>query len=315
MINDFGRPKSLGRQKIIRRRNRYIQDESEYTLSRVGKIAKIALYTGVMAVGVFLGASLMPSRSGGALAPKEKDAPAGPAYTDVYASNAPAPTEVFLSLQPGIDAHVRAEAQASREIIREKMGGYYKGVSGGSLVNYIEATYEAYTGDDISDSRSQLYAKSILKYSEKYDLDPIILIGVIAHERHFVNADGDLAMTYKGKANPAEGICQINQATQKTLRILMNQRGMDISLEYSDLKDDPELAIEMAAFYLNYLRSEKGSLGKAIGHYNGGPGFMNRKYLNKVVAEMEIADEFFKQDHPGYESKKSLIEDLSNLSL
>ena len=170
-------------------------------------------------------------------------------------------------------------------------------ISGNSLetlAGYITKTYNGWTKTSIPRQTANDYAAWIIKYAKKYNLDPLILTATISHESRFTNVDGDLKVNGKKTWNYSEGICQIRKLTQIEIKKLMRRSGEDVPIEYEDLKQNPELAIRMMAFYLDHLRDKKGSVWSAWGHYNGGRK-PNHRYAGKVDAELKLVQNYFER--------------------
>lgn len=163
-----------------------------------------------------------------------------------------------------------------------------------TLAGYISKTYNGWTKTSIQRQTADDYAGWIMKYAKKYNLDPLILTATISHESRFNNIDGDLKVHGKKTSNYSEGICQIRKLTQLDIKKLMRNKGEDISKGYEDLKQNPELAIMMMAFYLDHLRDKKGSIWSAWAHYNGG-NKPNHKYAGKVEKELKIVQNYFER--------------------
>ncbi|PIN86740.1 hypothetical protein COV19_03320 [Candidatus Woesearchaeota archaeon CG10_big_fil_rev_8_21_14_0_10_44_13] len=157
------------------------------------------------------------------------------------------------------------------------------------LAGYIKQTYDGWNkkhNKTMGGDTAKTYAGWINKYAAQYKIDPLFLAALISHESRFTNANGDL-----DSSNYSEGLGQIRKLTQKDIRKLMKKKGEDIRQKGAS---DPETGIHMAAFYLSYLRDSKDiSLWRAFGHYNGGPGFMNEKYANKIMGEYNGIQVYF----------------------
>ena len=119
-------------------------------------------------------------------------------------------------------------------------------------------------------------------------------LAILNHEHYFVNENGDLGNWKKvnGKKflDKSEGLCQIGETTQRTIWNLMlkdNEKGLPAKLP-DDLRKHPELAIRMSAFYFKHLIDlNEGNVYKAIGCYNGGPGYSNPDYIKQVKEKKE----------------------------
>lgn len=163
-----------------------------------------------------------------------------------------------------------------------------------TLAGYITKTYDSWTKTSIPRQTADDYAGWIMKYAKKYNLDPLVLAATISHESRFNNIDGDLKVHGKKTLNYSEGICQIRKLTQVDIKKLMRSKGEDIADGYEDLKQNPELAIRMMAFYLDNLRDKKGSIWSAWAHYNGG-NKPNHRYAGKVEKELKLVQNYFER--------------------
>lgn len=100
----------------------------------------------------------------------------------------------------------------------------------------------------------------IIKYSQRYALDPYLVSAVIKTESNFDEG----ARSHKN----AYGLMQITPDTAEWAAEKMNIKDFDVSM-----LNDPEFNIKMGCWYLNNLREEfDGNIDVALAAYNGGRG-------------------------------------------
>ncbi len=113
------------------------------------------------------------------------------------------------------------------------------------------------------------YGNFVLKYAEKYGVDPYLIWAVMREESHF-RSD---AVSWAG----AMGLMQIMPATGDWIA-----EQIGYQLGEGDLLR-PEVNIEFGAFYLrNVLRIFDGDFDKALAAYNGGTGNVRRWKENRI---------------------------------
>jgi len=110
------------------------------------------------------------------------------------------------------------------------------------------------------------YSDYIMEYSEKYDLDPVLVAAVIKTESNF-EAD---AVSSKN----AYGLMQI---TQETAHWAAGKMGIDDFT--TDRLMDPETNIMIGCWYLHNLFDEFNNQELALAAYNAGRGNV-QKWLN-----------------------------------
>lgn len=163
------------------------------------------------------------------------------------------------------------------------------GISVDVLAGYISETYNAWNkkhNKTIPENVAHDYSNWIVKYAQQYNIDPKLLAALISHESRFMNVTGDLVVNGRKTTNNSEGLSQIRKLTQLEIKKLMKAKGEDIEVKYENLNNNPELAIRMTAFYLNYImKKDNCTLWHAFCHYNAGMGGMNAAYANKVMGE------------------------------
>ncbi len=117
-----------------------------------------------------------------------------------------------------------------------------------------------------------VYKESVVKYSEEYNLDPMLVMAVIKTESNF---DKD-AISHKG----ARGLMQIGESTGRWASEILKLE------EYTgDLLYDPETNIRIGAWYLRELLDQYDHEYVALAAYNAGSGnvsewLSNQEYSN-----------------------------------
>lgn len=106
----------------------------------------------------------------------------------------------------------------------------------------------------------------VKRYSEKYNLDPLLVMAVIKTESNF---DKNAKSTKN-----AYGLMQITDTTAEWAATKM-----DIEFNSTSQLLNEEYNIRMGCWYLDNLREEFGSLDLIIAAYNGGRGNVE-KWLN-----------------------------------
>ncbi len=103
------------------------------------------------------------------------------------------------------------------------------------------------------------YIEEIEKYSEKYELDKYLVIGIISAESGF---DPD-AQSHKD----AKGLMQVKEETAKWL-----SESLEIETNSGDITD-PDVNINIGCAYMRYLIDRYGGHeDTAVAAYNAGPG-------------------------------------------
>ncbi len=163
------------------------------------------------------------------------------------------------------------------------------------IASYIQEQYNKYTKRNLPSETASRYSNWIVKYADMYGVPVDNFLAILHNEHYFVNENGDLNnwKTVNGKKflDKSEGLCQIGETTQRTIWNMMikaGEKGLPNKLP-DDLRKHPELAIRMSAFYFSYLIDLKeGDVYRAIGCYNGGPGYSNPDYIKKVEEKKRI---------------------------
>jgi len=112
---------------------------------------------------------------------------------------------------------------------------------------------------NLSPRELKAISESILKVSDKYQISPQMIIALIETESSFDKN----AISEKG----AVGLMQLLPSTAADVA-----RDLKIEWEGAHLLHDPELNIEMGAFYLNQLIERFDDMDLALAAYNMGPG-------------------------------------------
>ncbi len=114
-------------------------------------------------------------------------------------------------------------------------------------------------------------AAIIIAYSEKFDLNPSLVLGVIKLESNFDQ--------YEVGSHEDRGYMQIIPATEKWLT---QEYGYRLGLEYNpDIIFEPHYNIGLGIIYLNLLKEAYGNnYHKILSEYNRGP-YKLREYFNK----------------------------------
>ena len=110
------------------------------------------------------------------------------------------------------------------------------------------------------------YTDYVEKYSEEYDLDPLLVLAVIKAESDFE----EQAVSNRG----AKGLMQVMDNTAEWAC-----KEIGINYFMPNMLMDPELNIRLGCWYLHNLRDEFKDLDLIIAAYNGGSGNVN-KWLN-----------------------------------
>lgn len=113
------------------------------------------------------------------------------------------------------------------------------------------------------------YREYIFKYSERYDIDPLLVAAIIKVESKYYKD----AKSHKG----ARGLMQISPITGEWAANELEIDDYDIELLY-----DPEVNIMIGCWYLNKLNKQFGNkLQLVIAAYNGGSGNVTKWLKDK----------------------------------
>lgn len=131
------------------------------------------------------------------------------------------------------------------------------------------------------------YKEIVDNYSNKYDLDPLLVLAVIKTESNF-NTEAE---SVKG----AKGLMQIMDTTGSWIADKVGIEGF-----YSSMLYDPEINIQFGCWYLDNLLLEFDDLSLALAAYNGGSG-----NVAKWLSNPEYSEDGQKLDYiPFSETKK-----------
>jgi soluble lytic murein transglycosylase-like protein len=136
--------------------------------------------------------------------------------------------------------------------------------------------------DKMSDDASDKIARSIATVSQKYSVDPLLVVAVIQVESRFDHQ----AVSSAG----AQGLMQIQPAVVSQL---IDAGKISPSKRHHNIKD-PRVNIEVGVSYLAYMQELFGDLKVALTAYNNGPSWVRKKlaareplptqYANKVLS-------------------------------
>lgn len=107
------------------------------------------------------------------------------------------------------------------------------------------------------------YSDHIEKYSEEYDLDPLLVLSVMKTESGFDKESESI----KG----AKGLMQIMDSTGSWI-----SEEIGIYYFHPNMLYEPELNIRFGCWYLNNLRGEFKDLDLVLAAYNAGSGNVNK---------------------------------------
>jgi len=110
------------------------------------------------------------------------------------------------------------------------------------------------------------YRDLVIKYSERYNLDPYLVLAVIKAESSFRHT----AVSRKN----ARGLMQITEGTGK-----WSAEKIGLKDYTTDMLFDPEVNINIGCWYLSWLYDEFGDTDLVLAAYNAGSGNVT-KWLN-----------------------------------
>ncbi|MDL2310825.1 lytic transglycosylase domain-containing protein, partial [Peptostreptococcaceae bacterium OttesenSCG-928-C18] len=120
-------------------------------------------------------------------------------------------------------------------------------------------------------TRQVEYTDYINKYSEEYDVDPILILSVIKVESNF-NEKAESHMN-------AVGLMQIVPETGEWI-------AEKLKIDYTDeMLKDPEMNIKLGTYYLSYLINHFQDTDLAIVAYNGGMGNVDKWIKEEIVGK------------------------------
>ena len=150
------------------------------------------------------------------------------------------------------------------------------------------------------------YDNHIAKYSQRYNVDPCLVVAIIKAESNF----NEKAVSHRG----AYGLMQIMPDT--AIWIAKNMELKDYKIE--NLYDN-EINIAMGCWYINNLNKEfNGDVDLVIAAYNGGPGNVQKWLKDKTYSEDGIklhnipfgeTDKYVKKVKTNYNIYYKLYED------
>ena len=117
------------------------------------------------------------------------------------------------------------------------------------------------------------YQSQIVKYSQRYDVDPHLVAAVIRAESNF----DEKAVSNRG----AYGLMQVMPDTALWIAEKMELKDFDVEKLY-----DNEINIAMGCWYINNLNSEfNGDIDLVLAAYNGGRGNVQKWLKNKEYSD------------------------------
>ncbi|MGH4051048.1 MAG: lytic transglycosylase domain-containing protein [Clostridium sp.] len=112
------------------------------------------------------------------------------------------------------------------------------------------------------------YEEQIFKYSEKYNVDPALVIAVIRAESNF----DEKATSHRG----AYGLMQIMPDTATWIAESMKLKDFNVEELH-----DKEINVDMGCWYINNLNTEfNGNIDLVLAAYNGGRGNVQKWLKN-----------------------------------
>lgn len=132
------------------------------------------------------------------------------------------------------------------------------------------------------------YENFITEYSNEYNLDKYLVMGVIKAESNYVHD------AHSGKAS---GLMQITDDTGQWIAAKMG-----ITLKENDL-NDPKTSIRMGCYYLNYLINHYKDVDVALAAYNGGMG-----NVSKWLKDKEYSDDGKTLKHIPFRETRNYVE-------
>jgi len=117
------------------------------------------------------------------------------------------------------------------------------------------------------------YESHIVKYSQRYNVDPYLVIAIIKAESNF----DEKAVSHRG----AYGLMQIMPDTALWIAKNMELKGYKVDKLY-----DNEINIAMGCWYINNLNNEfNGDTSLVIAAYNGGRGNVQKWLKDKEYSD------------------------------
>ncbi|WP_422486240.1 lytic transglycosylase domain-containing protein [Gudongella sp. DL1XJH-153] len=112
-----------------------------------------------------------------------------------------------------------------------------------------------------------VYKDSVMQYSEDYNLDPMLVMGVIKAESNF---DKDAR-----SSKDARGLMQIGESTGKWAAEVFGFENYS-----GDMLYDPDFNIKVGTWYIRQLLDQYGSEEVALAAYNAGSGNVSHWLLS-----------------------------------
>ncbi len=112
-----------------------------------------------------------------------------------------------------------------------------------------------------------VYKDSVMKYSEDYNLDPMLVMGVIKAESNF---DKDATST-----KDARGLMQIGESTGKWAAEVFGAENYSVEMLY-----EPDFNIKAGSWYIRQLMDQYESEEVALAAYNAGSGNVSQWLLS-----------------------------------
>lgn len=161
---------------------------------------------------------------------------------------------------------------------KELLGGHYKGSDAQKLEG--RTALNEMIHDKVNSSlsakwkvQSHAIARTVIKESSKYNMDPVFVLAVIKTESKF----NPLAVGRFGEI----GLMQIKPDTAEWIA-----KKFDIPWQGKKTLENPSANIRIGLAYMNYLRNSfKGKAQKYVSAYNMGPRNVRRLIANNVNPE------------------------------
>lgn len=119
---------------------------------------------------------------------------------------------LLFGLYKGVDCHLdNLKKQRIENTIKQ-------------ATEYIKEDFKGFYGRETSNERARLYAETIYKYAEKYDIPYDWALAVVSHESHFKNSTFDLNLPVK-----ARGIACFNDSTKAYYDRERKARGEEVT--------------------------------------------------------------------------------------
>ena len=140
-------------------------------------------------------------------------------------------------------------------------------------------------------SRPVKYVDEVMEFSEKYDLDPLLVLSIIKVESNFREEA-------KSHMN-AYGLMQVIPETAEWI-----SERLEIEIDIPDDLYEPRMNIQMGSYYLSYLLNHFSDQDVAIAAYNGGIGNVKSWLLDEKYSKDQRTLEYIPIDEARYYVKK-----------